>query len=61
MLISSTVFDRCFQDEKRRYEFQRESVATKVISLLITDAQASPIVIDGDWTEAQEKQSSALN
>jgi predicted KAP-like P-loop ATPase len=32
-----------------RDEFRRELVAGKVIKLLISDIDASPLVIDGDW------------
>ncbi|EIK45698.1 hypothetical protein O59_001337 [Cellvibrio sp. BR] len=47
--MSNIAFERCFQGEKGRDEFQREPVATKVISLLVSDAHVSPMVIDGDW------------
>lgn len=47
--MTSIVAERCFQGERGRDEFQREPVAVKVISLLVSDAQVSPIVIDGDW------------
>jgi len=47
--MTSIVAERCFQGERGRDEFQREPVAAKVISLLVSDAQVSPIVIDGDW------------
>jgi KAP family P-loop domain. len=47
--MSSVVFEHHFQGETGRDEFQREPVAAKVISLLVSDAQVSPMVIDGDW------------
>lgn len=47
--MSSIVVEHRFQGETGRYEFQRESVATKVISLLVSDAQVPSMVIDGDW------------
>lgn len=43
------VNERCFQGENGRDEFQRESVATKVISLLVSPTDISPMVIDGGW------------
>lgn len=47
MTIDASAY--CFQGEKGRDEFQRHPVAAKVISLLVSDAQVSPMVIDGDW------------
>ncbi|MBW3166477.1 KAP family P-loop NTPase fold protein [Ferrimonas balearica] len=38
-----------FQGEHGRDEFQREAVAAKVISLLTSPVEISPMVIDGDW------------
>lgn len=47
--MSIVTAERCFQGDTGRDEFQREPVAAKVISLLISAAQVSPMVIDGDW------------
>ncbi|WP_298443878.1 KAP family NTPase [uncultured Ferrimonas sp.] len=38
-----------FKGENGRDEFQREAVAAKVISLLTSTVEISPMVIDGDW------------
>jgi predicted KAP-like P-loop ATPase len=38
-----------FQGENGRDEFQREQIADKVISLLTSDIDISPMVIDGHW------------
>lgn len=47
--MTITIFEHRFQGENGRDEFQREPVAAKVISLLVSDAHVSPMVIDGDW------------
>lgn len=47
MKINAT--KQCFQGDNGRDEFQRESVASKVIALLTSPAEVSPMVIDGDW------------
>lgn len=38
-----------FQGENGRDEFRREQIADKVISLLTSDIDISPMVIDGNW------------
>jgi len=38
-----------FQGETGRDEFQREQIADKVITLLTSDIDVSPMVIDGNW------------
>jgi len=40
---------RTFQGENGRDEFRREQIADKVISLLTSDIDISPMVIDGHW------------
>lgn len=40
---------RTFTGETGRDEFKREQIADKVITLLTSDIQLSPMVIDGDW------------
>lgn len=39
----------CFRGENGRDEFGREQIADKVISLLTSDIDISPMVIDGHW------------
>jgi hypothetical protein len=38
-----------FQGANGRDEFQREQVADKVIQLLTSEINLSPMIIDGDW------------
>src|SRR5690554_5681247 len=38
-----------FQGESGREEFKREQIADKVIKLLVSDIDVSPMVIDGHW------------
>lgn len=38
-----------FQGTNGRDEFQREQIAAKVIRLLISPIEISPMLIDGDW------------
>lgn len=38
-----------FQGKNGRDEFKREQIADKAISLLTSDIEVSPMVIDGDW------------
>src|SRR5690554_1700937 len=38
-----------FQGESGRDEFKREQIADKVIKLLVSDVDVSPMVIDGHW------------
>jgi hypothetical protein len=47
--MTSSIKELRFDGENGRDEFRREQVAEKVINLLTSEVDVSPMVIDGDW------------